>query len=250
MLYLFRHMAWIKKYQSAAIIILSILLIYVFTNNPLTSFLKLQLVIALLFVFILYSRTVKAKNSIYYYLIIALILSLVGATGWYFSPFFFLLYFSALLLAFIFDTYVSIAFLLTLAVIFSLNIGQVDLTYDFLTVLSLLAVIPLSLYLRHEYLKLKESEKDILILRQETNQANPNVIEDALANKISHFAASLKQPLNDVKQLVYFLQHSDNPKKNAKYLEEAAVSAQTALNQLQKFEETVAGKKFTPSKSS
>ena len=134
---------------------------------------------------------------------------------------------------------------MTLAALFGLNLGQVDLTYDFLTILSLLGVIPLTLYLRREYLKLKEKDKSILVLKKDQEEAYKNVIEEALANKVSNFASTLRQPINDVKQLVYFLQHSTDKKKNETHLEQIQASAQEALTLLKSFEEETTGKKLT-----
>ncbi|MDA1317235.1 MAG: hypothetical protein O3B87_04385 [bacterium] len=89
----------------------------------------------------------------------AAILLVVAATGWFFSPFFFALYLLALLLAFEFESAASIGFIGVLAVLFSLNVGKVDIAYDFLVILSLVSFIPLTFYLRKEFLKLKETEK-------------------------------------------------------------------------------------------
>jgi predicted membrane protein len=135
-------------------------------------------------------------------------LLLVASTGWIVSPFFFTLYLLAILLGFTFTPSTSVAFILTLAGLFSFDIGTIDIAYDYLTILSLLTVIPLTFYLRKEYLRLKETEKEILVIRKD-EKVYQNKVEDLLANKVNDFAVNLRQPINDTKQLAFPL------KKNA-----------------------------------
>ena len=135
--------------------------IYLLTKLPAISLFKLQLTALSLLVLAVYSYFLKRKklthltNDTFVYLLIAFVLFLVASTGWFFSPFFFFLYLLAIFLAFIFSAKMSIIFVVVLATLFSFNIGEVDLAYDLIVVLSFLTTIPLSLYLRKNYLKLR-----------------------------------------------------------------------------------------------
>lgn len=220
--------------------------IFILTKNPLTGFFKLQMLLIALIVLAGYSYKRKrsgegvAKTKTSIYLTLVTVLLLVGATGWFFSPFFFSLYLSVILLAFIFPLNVSISFAITLVVLFAFNIGDVDLVYDFLIVLSLLTTIPLSIYLRKEYLKLKESEKEILILKKK-EEFYKTKVEEVLSNTITNFAVNLKQPLNVVKQLIYRLPKAKSKKDKEKYVERIMNSSEEALRCLKKFEQESTG---------
>jgi len=223
--------------------------IFSLTKLNLTSPFRLQMallcIIVTIFYFMVFSKRVpeQSKAGFSAYLLSATTLFIVGATGWFFSPFFFSLYLLAVLYSFIFTPATSMAFVAILVTLFSFNIGEVDVAYDFLVILSLLTTIPICLYLRREYLKLREYEKKILIL--ETEQKNfQDVVEKVLANKIIKFAADLKQPVNDTKQLAYELKVLKNKKDIEKVQERIIEAADEAINELKRFEEAVTGSKL------
>lgn len=231
------------------LIVLVTLGIFILTKNPATSFLKLHfalLSIIILFVYVLALRKSKeqaTEDKTFFYIVIVSVLSVVGATGWFFSPFFFTLYLVAIVLSFMFTPSVSLAFIVTLVFIFSFNIGEVDLTYDFLVVLSLLTTIPLSLYLRREYLRLKEAQKEILIL-QHQKEAFKTKIEEVLANSVINFGATIRQPINDTKQIGYRLGDIKDKSQREKYQKRLLASSEEALRILKNFEEDVTGKRL------
>src|SRR3989338_11684736 len=102
-----------------------------------------------------------------------IILLLVGGTGWFLSPFFFLLYLLPMYLGFLYVPSVAFGFLAALLIIFSFSVGdEVNLSFDIMTLLSLLLVIPLVIYLRKKFLILKQTDKDILILEEEIGRAS------------------------------------------------------------------------------
>lgn len=137
---------------------------------------------------------------------------------------------------------VSIGFIVTLVALFSFNIGEVDLAYDFLIILSLLTTIPVGLFLRKEYLKLKESHKEILVLKHDQEQYK-NKLEEVLANTMNNFAVNLRQPLNDIKQLAYLMEKAKG-KNEDKDRERIIASSEEALRILKDFEEETTGKKL------
>ncbi len=223
--------------------------VFLLTKNPITGSYSLQMTLVVLIILCIYLFTLKRKgepilhNKGFIYLVTTFILFLVAATGWFFSPFFFLLYLLGIALAFVFPLRSSAGFIITLVLLFSFNVGEVDLTYDFLIILSLLSTIPLSLFLRKEYLRLKEAENEIMVLEKEKEKAK-TVVEEILANKISHFGMEIRQPINDVKQIGYHLQKNPNEKDKKQFVENMLVSAEDALRILKGFEEEVTGKKL------
>lgn len=232
------------------------IVIYALTKLPVVSIFKLQLLLIVLIALPLYGFYLKSKGQalssshLFIYLTVTFILCLVGATGWFFSPFFFTLYLMAIMLSFIYSIPVAVGFVLTLVGLFSFNIGDVDLAYDYLVVLSLLTTIPLSMYLRKEYIRLKETEKEILVLEQEKKDYQSKV-EEVLANIVNNFAVNLRQPINDIKQLGYYLEHQKSQKGAEKYRSRIISSSEEAIKMLNEFEEKATGKKLlsTPNPS-
>lgn len=186
-------------------------------------------------------KTIQDKKFIF--LLTLFIIMLVGSTGWFLSPFFFVLYLVGIYLAFVIDLPASIAYVITLVILFSFNIGEIDIIYDFLIVLSLLTVIPLSMYLRSKYLELKEQTKEILII-EEGSKKELSKIEKILSNKISHFVIDIKEPINDVKQIAYLLDKTNSKEEIKKYQTRIIALAENAIRQLKTFETTVTGRKI------
>src|SRR3990167_3294972 len=121
----------------------------------------------------------------------------VGLTGWYFSPFFYLLYLLGILYAFIYSPFVTFIFASILSFLFFPNIGSIDVGFDIVTLLSLFSMVPITYFLQKEYLRLKESENKVLILERE-NQKYKNKVDEVLGNRITRVAVDLKQPINDI----------------------------------------------------
>lgn len=225
------------------------LVVYLLSKNPLTTNFRLQFTLLSLIALVVYGYSLKKKSiglitdTKFRYLLTITVLFLVASTGWFFSPFFFVLYLWAIFLAFVFSPQVSLSFIITLVILFSFNIGEVDLAYDFMIVLSLLTTIPLSLYLRKEYLKLKESSKEILVLQKEKENIN-STVEEVLANKINSIAVALRQPINDIKQLAFRMGDVKEKKKLEEERERILASSEEALRVLKEFEEYTTGKKL------
>jgi len=227
-----------------------VVVIFALTRSYLTKPFALQMTLVSILVFAGYAIFAKRRGnpvletSGFIYVLIATVLFLVGSTGWFFSPFFFALYLVAIISAFVFGMVVSFVFVITLVVLFSFNIGEVSLAYDFLVVLSLLTVIPVSSYLRKEYLRLREAQKKILVLESEGGNVSMGKIEEILANKVNNFAVNLRQPINDVKQLAYRLGKAEVKGEREKHQQRIIASSEEALRMLKGFEEETTGKKL------
>jgi hypothetical protein len=125
---------------------------FLFTRLPLTRPFSFQLsVIAALLLggyYIFLKKSSKSITSRYLpYLIIFLIMSLIGTTGWVLSPFFYLLYISCIGGFFVLPKRAAWVFVLTVLSILTVSIGTIDIYYDSLVAISFASVVPLSLYL-------------------------------------------------------------------------------------------------------
>lgn len=176
------------------------IVLFTFTSLPgvsgLTPFLAIGIIVLLLTL-----RFVPGMHrSVRTFLWILLVLSLVGSTGWFYSPFFFALYLAAVGLGFLYTPGVAIAFTIALMVLFAFSVGEVNVTYDFLTLLSLLSVIPLTLALRKSFLLVQQEHKGILILEDEHGKEGVTTLDAILANRVNRVGILLRQPITYIKQ--------------------------------------------------
>lgn len=221
----------------------NLIFIYFFTTIPLTRNYSFTLLILLLLTILILTIFGKLKNAVTGYIIIDIVLLIVGITGWFFSPLFSWIYILSLALSFLFNNTVSNSFILILVFIFLPNLGSIDLNIDILSLSSLLLLIPLNQFLRGEYLKLRENEKSILILKEEHKQYKDKLSE-ILANKVSKISVDIKQPLNDVRLIALYEQKKD--KKNRIY-SKIITLIDSSIKYLKDFEETVTGVKLSHS---
>ena len=229
---------------------------FMFSTLPATEPFKLQFSLIIFLVFIGHKFTTwslqdgrRAKHDYISLLLFLLFdLSVVAATGRFLSPFFFSLYLMAIILAFIFNPIVSFSFLSTLIVLFSFNLGEVDLTYDFLTLLSLLTVVPITLFLRKKYLELKASRKEIVVLKSEEEKYYANVVDELLSNIITSTVANLRQPATFIKQAAYHVKDKKLSKESFdKYMGRIISASEDVLSNVQKFETETTGRKILSS---
>lgn len=131
---------------------------------------------------------------------VAFVLTLVGSSGWFFSPFFFTLYLAAIALGFIYTPLVAVGFTLGLIIIFASSIGEVSPTADFLTLLSLLSVIPITIVLRKTFLLVQQERKGILILEPDEKNTSLTALDSVLTNQVNKIAIVLRQPITYIRQ--------------------------------------------------
>ena len=190
-------------------------------------------------------KSVSSKQFIF--LLSTTVLMWIGVTGWYFSPFFYLLYLLGVLYAFLFTPGVTFVFITVLSVLFLPNLGIHNLSYNIVTLLSLFSVVPLTFFLQKEYLNLKESEKRVLVL-EEQNQVYKSKVDEALANQVTKVVVGLKEPINDVKQTILYLRRSETTPNTVKQLKKIEDLVENALSQLEDFETSATGKKLVHTK--
>lgn len=166
-----------------------------------------------------------------------IILLLVGGTGWFLSPFFFLLYLVPIYLGFLFTPAVAFGFLAALLIIFAFSVGEVDIAFDIMTLLSLLIVIPLVIYLRKRYLVLRQTTKDILILEDESGIKDADTIGRLLSNRVTSLGVNVRQPLTFIKQAATLLMEGNLTQQEAStQVERIKTTATETLEMIRSFE--------------
>lgn len=241
-----------RRHQiDAFYIALYTLLIYIFTmspgTKPYTYYLFILFAAAGFVLYLLGNR----NRTVYIYIIMGIILLWVGSTGWFFSPFFYMLYLLGVALSFLYSSIVSIAFVGVLILLFLPNIGSIDVVLDSMALFSLFSIIPLTYFLRREYLHLKQNEKKILVLEKD-QKMYANKVDEVLNNRISNMAVQLKEKINDIKQLAYFndmliKKHLQKPELHQNQQKIVNLS-DSLLYQLKQFEEEVTGLKLVDNK--
>lgn len=221
------------------------LLVLVWTSLPAvaeyTLHLGLVALVAAISFFFIKRDSLQFSKTILQALIVLL---LVGGTGWFLSPFFFLLYLLPLYLGFVYTPAVAFGFLAALLVIFAFSIGEVDIAFDIMTLLSLLLVVPLVIYLRKKYLVIRQSARDILILEDESGIKDTDTIKRLLANRVTNLGVNVRQPLTFIKHasLVLLDDMLEGPEA-MQQLKRIHTTAEETLEMIRSFEgETSANK--------
>jgi len=124
----------------------------------------------------------------------------------------------------------------------------IDFTVDVITIISLVSVVPLTYFLQKEYLDLKQTEKKVLILEEDSKELK-NKVDEVLTNKITKFSVDLRQPVNDIRQVALVCMKSKDPKKIQEALHKIAILGRESLDQIERFEVAVTGKGLVHTKS-
>lgn len=240
-----------KMSASAGIIGISIL-VYVFTTHPFLAQFRFQILYVFLFALILTTflvertKTLSRNIKVITLLLTSFVLSAVGATGWFQSPFAFTLYFLVVMIAFVYPPGVALTLVVMLFMFVLITLPHGDPTNNFLTVLSLLTIIPVTFYLREQFLRLKEAEKSILMLKKRTGPFSDE-IDEMLSNIMTRFAAKLRGKLTTIKQLAHRTTTlTDTTKK--KYTEKMLTALiDETIHELNRFEEETTNEKLLSS---
>jgi len=196
----------------------------------------LYFVIVILFATLLLLKFIPKRTPQLAILIWALfVCALVSVTGWFFSPFFFALYLLGVGLAFVYPFRVSVAYTLSVIFIFLFS-GDVNGSFDIMILLSLLSVLPISLALRRDFLKVQQDQKDILVL--ETGDEKDNTaLENLLKNTINRVGVNLRQPVTYLKQGLAELDEEDlSPKEATTMLKKMRNTVEEIFTIIREFE--------------
>lgn len=244
----------VQSFLEGSIMGLLALVIYLFTVNEQTRIYALPvLLFCLVLILAVYFFKIhtdakqtdmhqKRTFQILLFACVSAILLWVGTTGWFVSPFFYLLYLVAVSLAFLFNTSAALSFILVLVAILLPQIGGVNTNINIFSLLSLLLIIPLSFFLRKEYVKRIEQEKKILVL-EKTYKASDSDVDKILANKVTNLGALLREPINDIRQIALFAQKNGAP-RDEKDFSKIIISTARAFELLDSFEEEATGRKL------
>lgn len=161
-----------KRLIQAMLLTLSISFSFLIAKTTLSDFL-LQLVSLLLSIYILVQFLSKKialirqnKLIIDFFLITIVIYTLIFSTGDLFSPVFFLIYFLLFGVALLFEPYSALILALVSTVFFLLTTGK-EFWQEVIQLSSLFVISPLALIFGNQYLKLKEEETQVEILKKE-----------------------------------------------------------------------------------
>ncbi len=214
------------------------ILAFVFTSIPyvnrLTPFMAiLLLALGLGFKFLPW----KLPRNFFVLLWMFFIMTLVGSSGWFFSPFFFTLYLAAIALGFIYVPSVAITFTVGLLLIFASSIGEVSPTADFLTLLSLLSVIPITIALRRTFLLVQQERKGILILESDERSVGGTALEAVLSNQVNKLAIILRQPVTYIRQgLALLKDNALTPEEYPEVIQRMSRAADEVFTLIKEFE--------------
>src|SRR3989344_1285016 len=236
---------------SSLVILLITVVAYLFNKTPETAPFRGQIIYVSLFalLFFIYftekSKTSRRAVNLSIYLLTTFVLFLVASTGWFSSPFSFLIYFLLLVYGLMYAPFISMLFIVSLIfIIFTTSDKSYEQTSrNFLIVVSLLSAVPIAVYLRQKYLSLMENSKDILILKKKEENYLGG-LDDVLENRISFFAAVLRQPISTIKNLAFRLSSELDEEKSKQIRERIITSSDEALSTLKKFEEESTGRKL------
>ncbi len=213
------------------------ILLFVLTSIPgvnvVTPYLALGVILALIVIHFVPHAQRPARVALW----TLLVLSLVGSTGWFYSPFFFALYLTAVGLGFLYSVGTAIAFTLALMLLFAFSVGEVNATYDFLTLLSLLSVIPLTVALRRSFLLVQQERKGILILESDDKQEGVTTLDAILANRVNRIGILLRQPITYLKQGIALLRdHTLTPAESQDVIQRMQHSSDELFTLVKEFE--------------
>lgn len=222
-----------STYKIVATYVVLPIIFYILTSipgiNKLTPILALLAIAALFVMRFVPGKRVNFSTVLW----VVLVLSLVGSTGWFYSPFFFALYLAAIGLGFMYTPSVAVGFTVSLIAMFAVasTTGELDSSADFLILMSLLSVIPVTIILRKSFLLVQQQKKGILILENE-QKSGITSLDSILDNKINYIGVTLRQPVTYIKQGLALL--NDNSLTDAEY-EDTLTRMRKAAEELSTF---------------
>lgn len=175
-----------------------------------------------------------------------LCLLIISVTGWFSSPFLFLVYLLVISSYFVLSPLVPLGLIASIVGVYFLQTKEFTFGGDYTLFISLVLTWPVAYYLRSEYLKIAQAENGILVIEGESSSKG-GVLPKVLANRITHFASLVRQPLVNIKNYTHVAgSHRLDDQARMDYLQKIFDSAALALRELTKFEEETTGQKMRP----
>lgn len=149
-------------------------IIWVLSSFPWYKDIEQPFFVALFVITLIFSISVyrhkeqnKSINRIFFGCLLFTLLTLVLNTGWFYSPFLFVLYLAAVAIALLYSFITATMFLVGLSIFFVQYIQPQAPWYDIMRICALFTSIPLSIHFSSEFLRLKAQARHILILKDE-----------------------------------------------------------------------------------
>ncbi len=174
-----------KFFSQSLILILSFVIIFVWQQTPLSSY-TVPILGLLIFVYLLLSARKRGKGFLTMggegpwgiFILNTLIFLLIFSTNGLYSPIFFLLYFLAFGIAFVFEPLSVFIFILGAILVFMPQALTDDVTGNMLRLGSLVLISPLAFFFGNEYKKTEQNEAKIEAMEERIKEAADIIAED------------------------------------------------------------------------
>lgn len=176
-------------------------------------------------------------NRLYFAVVVSMLLVLVQNTGWFYSPLLFVLYLATVAFCLLYSFFSGGLFLIAISVLFVSYIDRTTPMYDFIRMAAFFTALPLSIAFSREFLRLKESEKQILILKDEREQFKGEV-ERLQKNKLVWNDVLLRQSLATARNFALYWDSNSAglPPKLQRDLKRMSHKLEEALQEIKQFE--------------
>jgi hypothetical protein len=170
--------------QSATLAI-SFAVVYIWENSPLkdNSFQLLGLLIALYLILVARKKgrtlfQIGEHGNVGIFILNTLVLLLIFSTGGLDSPLFFILYFIAFGIAFVFDPLMVFVFIAGAVLVFIPQVGTINTSADILKIASIVLVSPLAYFFGREYRKSDSQDEQLNATIEREKEAADTISKD------------------------------------------------------------------------
>lgn len=176
-------------------------------------------------------------NRVFFGVVIFMLLTLVQDTGWFYSPLLFLLFLAVVVTVLLYSFWAGAFFLVSLTVLFLSYVDQTTPWYDYLRIAAFFTALPLSVVFSSEFLRLKESEREILVLRRESTETKDE-LERLRRNRLIWNDVLLRQSLATARNFALYWDSNSSglPPKLQRDLKRMTKKLDEALENIKKFE--------------
>lgn len=183
----------------SATLALSFAVVYIWENSPLkdNSVQLLGLLIALYLILVARKKgktlfQIGEHGNVGIFILNTLVLLLIFSTGGLNSPLFFILYFIAFGIAFVFDPLVVFIFIAGAILVFIPQIGAINASADILKIASIALVSPLAYFFGREYRKSDAQDEQMNATIEREKEA-----ADTISREVKDLIESEKELLKD-----------------------------------------------------
>lgn len=190
-------------------------------------------------------RLVTRTTTLFGYLISATTFFLIAATGWFYSPFVYFAYILGIVYAFLFGSLVTAAYSFVLMGLYLYEVSQFGLVWsDYITLITIMMLVPGAHYLRAFYLLIAQQQKKILIL-DEKKAVGADSADELLSNKITRFAVDMRQDASDIRQIALLQSTKEARGEDVSgRIKEIGELAESILWKIENFEVETTGRKI------